>query len=106
MNETQKAASLALDKYVAEQRAPNESEAMTYDRLVKSRDVNLAALYAASQGRGLPTTDKAAQSGLDAALMQRAEMMKRDGETVEQSLARLVREGDVIVKALYRASHG
>jgi hypothetical protein len=104
MNAIQKAAQSALEKYVEEQRAGNETAAMCEDRLIKSKDAGYGALYSAGYGTGA-AVNKTAQSGLDAALMQRAQVMKRADETVEQSLARLVREGDTIVKTLYRASH-
>jgi N-methylhydantoinase B/oxoprolinase/acetone carboxylase alpha subunit len=103
VSEIRKAAQTALDAYVAEQRAGNETLAMAEDRLIKAKDQAYGVLYSAGYGSGGATTK--AKDGLDAALMSRAELMKRDNESVEQALARLVREGDTIVKSLYRASH-
>jgi hypothetical protein len=104
VTELRKAASLALDEYIKGQQQDGETLAMTESRLIEKRDEAYGGFYACAYGSAV-AVNKAAQDGLDAALMQRAELMKRDGESVEQALARLVREGDVIVKSLYRVGH-
>lgn len=105
MNEIRKAASAALDAYVKSQKLDGESEAQTYDRLIKARDENLAELYAASQGRGVAMTKAKHGNALDRAIEDRVQKFRRDDETFEQALARCARE-DTVTRALYAVAHG
>lgn len=104
MNETQKAAQGALDRYVDEARQGDESSAQAESRLIKNADAGYGALYSVGYGSGA-TINKAKQAAaLGVALAERVKKFRRDDESFEQALARCAKE-DVVTRALYAVAH-
>jgi hypothetical protein len=79
---------------------PGETVAMSYGRLCET-DQRMAKLYAETQ----TTEERDTDPRFDSMLIDLATMRKRDGETLEQAVARLL-DSDPIVRDAYAAAQG